>query len=70
MDIDKLFAQKSEADAFMDVIIALLDEATLKKIFGLLPKRTQDTAFCWGLSDTVFRDAAYTFLEDLIKNKL
>ncbi len=43
----------------------------LKELFLELPKDVQQTAFTWGLSDTVFRDEVYVFVtQNLAADKI
>lgn len=69
----KIFEQ-SDWDYFEDVIVEVLIDvnpkcatfyttpSALRKIFKLLPERIVSDAYVWGMSDTVFRDNAYTWL--------
>ena len=63
---DLLFDQL-EWDSFHDVVLDAmkisLNQEGLETIFWQLPEHTRALAFQWGLSDTVFRDDAYIFLE-------
>lgn len=70
--IDELFSDKHEDGVFSDVLYEIdkieYDSEALRKIFLSLPKEIQDVAYCWGLSDTVFCDDVYDYLEQH-KNK-
>lgn len=50
-------------DGLHDVIVDVLDVRPTKEqaadIFDRLPARVQESAFKWGMNDTVFRDEAY-----------
>ena len=63
---DLLFDQ-GEWDSFHDVVLDAmklsLNQEGLEAIFWQLPDHTIDSAFQWGLSDSVFRDDAYVFLQ-------
>jgi hypothetical protein len=69
--IDSLFDDASEWESFHDVILELTDisysKETLKDMFRCLPKHVQHIAFEWGLSDTVFRNEAYSYINDEIE---
>jgi hypothetical protein len=55
---------KQEWASFHDVVFEATGKSMgmeeLKEIFNSLSHHTKMTAFEWGLSDTVFRDDAYT----------
>jgi two-component SAPR family response regulator len=59
--------EKDDLDALntvcYDVLDIKLDTEQLKAIFEILPKHIKGIGIQWGLSDTVFRDEAYEWLE-------
>lgn len=67
----------SDWNAFHDVVVDILkpdslggselDRNTLKKVYDILPEHIKAIATQWGMGDTVFRNAAYEYLEK-IKN--
>jgi hypothetical protein len=65
------FYPKSERDSFCDTLYNLFgevfDENDQEKYFMELPDSAKFTAYQWGLSDTCFGDAAWTFLKDNYK---
>jgi hypothetical protein len=65
---DELFADKSEWGAFHDVVYEVvgrsLSPEELRGVFEELPETTRNVAHSWGLSDTPFKDSAYTWLRD------
>lgn len=63
---------KTERDSFHDLLwdlfgIENIDENTQEKYFMELPDSAKFTAYQWGLSDTCFRDEAWTFLKEKYK---
>lgn len=66
MTTEELFAAKSEWASFHDAMFEVDQKARtpeeLRVIFDSLPVSVRDIAHCWGLSDTVFRDEAYTVM--------
>jgi len=51
-------------DVVLDAIGKDLDKDILLKIYETLPESIRCTAEQWGLSDTVFRDEAYEWIEN------
>lgn len=50
-------------DVCYDALGKELNTEQLKKVFDILPETVRMTGIQWGLSDTVFRDYAYEWLE-------
>lgn len=69
-NFDYLFEDKHAVASFHDVVVDVLGKSLLpeqlKEVFAHLPKDTRNIAVIWGMSDTVFRDYAFEWLE---KNK-
>jgi hypothetical protein len=59
---------KSDRGSFHDTLHDLFgetfDEEQQEKYFMELPESAKFTAYEWGLSDTCFRDEAWTFLKE------
>lgn len=59
--------EKDDLDALNTVCYDVLDiefnTEQLKAVFEILPKHIKGTGIQWGLSDTVFRDKTYEWLE-------
>jgi hypothetical protein len=69
--LEQLFDLDNEhnaVDNFHDCVVLATDIShtpeSLQEIFEQLPPEIQGIAFCWGLSDTVFRDFAYDYLRE------
>ena len=64
---DELFDDEGWC-AFHDVVIETsgcsLSPKELRIVFEALPRHIRDIAHSWSLSDTVFRDSAYTYLKE------
>jgi len=57
-------------DAIVEVTDVSHDKEKLKELFLQLPKTIQQTAFDWGLSDTVFGDEVFVYVtQQLTKNR-
>jgi len=64
--VESLFRSDSTGsfhDAVHEAIGKSYSDNTLKKLFYVLPENIQNHAFDYGLSDTVFRDNVYVFLQ-------
>lgn len=66
--IDWLFQDESNWHSFVDVLAEVRDivwtKDTAMSVFTQMPFVVQAEALQWSLSDTVFRDAAYSYLRD------
>jgi hypothetical protein len=64
---DELFQMKGEVNSFHDAVFEAtgksMSDAELKEVFLSLTEQTRNIAHAWGLSDTPFRDEAYTELK-------
>jgi hypothetical protein len=70
---EELFSNKDSVGSFHDCVFDALDlhdwaegylsDMFLMQAFISLPLHIRMTAFEWGLSDTVFRDEAYVYIE-------
>ncbi len=67
-EIDLMFEDRNDAGAFHDVVLEAIDKSygpsELKEIFLALPDSVKRIAKNWGLSDTPFKDEAYTWLQE------
>lgn len=68
---DKLFEDEGDVNSFHDAVFEALGKSLSKdrlmKLFDVLPEETKQTAYEWSLSDTPFRDEAYTYIKDNIR---
>ena len=62
-DKDSLLDMLAEFD-FDFAVEDVFSVPYLKAIFMQLPEAIKNTAYCWGLDDTVFRDDAFTHLNE------
>ncbi len=71
ININEVFDTPQGITSFHDVVFEATNihypDSELKNIFNSLPMVIIDIARTWGLSDTVFRDEAYDWLQ---KNKI
>lgn len=65
--LDELFEGNSWwsiHDAVVDVLDVSITKEQAKEIFQMLPSHIQGTAISWGMSDTVFGDEVYSYVEE------
>lgn len=71
--IDSLFEDESDVFSFNDILyelnIRVIDKDNIRKYFDMLPRHIKVLAIEWGLGDTVFRDMAYSYLLEKLKDE-